>query len=104
MTKMPVVVQQVVPELVREEQVELLVGVEVQHTIPDQVQCGFHKASNSKFLRIFELLGIQPSYSFDQLRRQWLYSKLRQFSFRGHKNSNNRPTTDLVRPYHIFYK
>ena len=33
MMKMPVVVQQVVPELVREEQVELLVGVEVQHTI-----------------------------------------------------------------------
>ena len=32
MMKMPVVVQPVVPGLVREEQVELLVGVEVQYT------------------------------------------------------------------------
>ena len=31
-----------------------------------------------------------PSYFCDQLRKQWLYSKLRQFSFHGHKNSNNR--------------
>ena len=29
-------------------------------SIPDPVQCGFHKANNSMFLRNFELLGIQP--------------------------------------------